>query len=176
MDQIAVETELDRYLAFCKNPLRDDTVVTEEFRQLISLPQVTGLGYLNEHTMLVATTAISLTDPDTDKVHDIGEFLIYLYRQRMHRIWETGFAFENVTRTRKGTNGVYDHPHISRRDIPTLGNLGILCIQRGHFHVYQHLRSGELHLATEMCLEILNTYDKGAPYLKLPKWPERGES
>tara|TARA_B100000508_G_scaffold91084_1_gene70973 strand:- start:6280 stop:6807 length:528 start_codon:yes stop_codon:yes gene_type:complete len=175
MSDIVTDEELERYLTLCRNPLRNDAVVASERAQLFSLPEVTAVGFKDEHTLLVGTSMISLTDPETKLVHNVGEFIIYLYRQRVGKIWDSGFAFENISGTQNGRNNNYHHPHINNREIPGIGKLGILCIQQGHFHVYQHLRSGEMHLATKLLIDILNTYNLRGPYLPLDHWPLKGE-
>lgn len=165
-----------QYVRFCHNPLphRGDAVVAEEFRALLALqhngiPFVQAVGFHSPHTLMVGTKLVSITDPDTNIVHDVGEFIIYLYRARKGRLYDTMFGFQNVTGKRAG----YHHPHVNERTIPGFGDLGMLCIQQGQFHIYQHLRSGEMHHATRLLIDILHTYNKNGPYHELENWPER---
>ena len=173
MHQLKAVTARDRlkarYVQFCKNPLRDEKALAAEFEQLALLPKVTHIALRDPHTLMVGTSVISITEPKTDVVYDVGEFIIYLYRQRQGRIWDTGFYFQNIN----GTVDGYHHPHINVRDVPGFGELGLLCIQRGQFHIYQHLRSGEMHFAVSLLIDVLQTYDGKGIYRPVEMWPRR---
>ena len=158
-----------RYIEFCRNPLphRGDAEVAKEFDILCALPGVEAVAFSSEKTLLIGTSEIIINNPETNKNHRIGQFLIHLFRQRNGRVWDVMFGFENTHRLVCD----FHHPHINNRDIPGIGNIGMLCIQRGHFHIYQYLRSGEMHYATKLLLEILNTYNPGGPYVDVSNWP-----
>ena len=168
----AEELMLEQYLAFCKNPLRDDITVANEYKYLMRLPGVQRVAFYSRDILMVGTHCISLKDPETGFVHSIGEFIIYLYRKRMGRVWDTGFCFENI----RGTLHGYHHPHINVSTVLDLGDMGILCISRGQFHIYQHLRSGEMHIATQLLIDILKTYDQDRPFHGVENWPLLGGS
>lgn len=165
---VATSQVKERYIAFCRNPLphRQADEVGREFDTLCSLPEVTAVAFSSKHSFMVGTSKIFLTDPATQREHLIGEFLIHLYRKRDGRVWDVMYGFENVTNVLLG----YHHPHISNREIPGIGNLGILCIQQGQFHIYQHMRSGEMHLATKLLIDVLKTYNPGNPHLCVSNW------
>lgn len=173
-DTTVTGTLVEQYVRLCRNPLphRGDDVVAQEFEELCALPHVQAVAFFNPQTLMVGTDMISIKDPDSGLIHNVGEFLIYQYRQRNGKIYDTLFAFQNV----QGTRGGYHHPHINVREVAGFGDLGQLCIQRGHFHIYQHLRSGEMHLSTKLLIDVLHTYNPGGPYHDLDNWPEREEA
>lgn len=156
-----------RYLEYCKNPFRDDAIVSAEFDELRAIPEVKHVAFRHSHTLMIGTSMISIKHPSTGCIHDVGEFIINLHRCRTGKVWETGFCFENIHGTIEG----YHHPHIYTQDVTGFGNLGILCIQRGQFHIYQHLRSAEIPTATRLLLQVLKTYTASGPFRKLDMWP-----
>jgi hypothetical protein len=162
-----------RYLSYCKNPFRNDEIVSGEFDELLAIPAVTHVAFhTDDNILMIGTSLISISNPDTGGLHDIGEFIIYLYRSREGRIWNTAFCFQNT----HGLVEHYHHPHISKANLTGVGEVGMLCIQRGQFHIYQHLRNGEIPTAVNLLIEILKTYTKSGPFKALESWPERKQS
>jgi hypothetical protein len=161
--------ERQRYIQYCKNPFRNSKIVSAEFDELLTIPEVQYIAFRNADILMIGTSLISITHPQTNHVHDIGEFIIYLYRCRAGRIWETGFCFQNI----RGTVEGFHHPHISTKKVIDLGNVGILCIQKGHFHIYQHMRNGDIPTAVRLLLQVLHTYTMRGPFKHLESWPRR---
>jgi hypothetical protein len=161
-----------RYIKYCRNPFRKSDIVSTEFDELLIIPEVQHIAFHNEDILMIGTSLISITHPQSNHVHDIGEFIIYLYRHRAGRIWETGFCFENI----RGTIKDFHHPHISSKEVLDLGDMGILCIQKGHFHIYQHIRSGDIPTAVKLLLQVLHTYTMRGPFLPLESWPRRKQT
>jgi len=176
---------LEQYQRFCANPLRNDATLKEEFEALMRVEGITRVAFMDDETMVLGTELITMVGPKTHKLYEIGEFLIFLFRKRKGRIWEVSFRFHNVTQTpsqRWKHDGSYyrteyAHPHILIGDFPSIAvPTGTLCIQQGKFHVYQHLRKGEIHLAAPIFMQILNSYGPGRPYYPLGHWPKIGGS
>lgn len=88
---------LESYLQFCANPLRGREQVMKEFHTLLAHKMVTGIAFHNESVLAVGTKKILIVDPETDYLHVIGEFIIFLVRHRVGRTWQVSFAFQNTT-------------------------------------------------------------------------------
>jgi hypothetical protein len=166
-----------KYLMLCANPLRDDTQVKSELEELKRNPRVKCLGFYSKDILMVGTDEIILIDKGTK--HLIGEFILFLSRRYDRGYWKVAFRFWNVNglmylkdeegRT-KGEGRI--HPHILQSESPMLTcPSGELCISQGQFGVYQYMRKGELHYATQRLIEILETYPTGRPYLEASHWP-----
>lgn len=163
-----------QYLRFCANPLRDAATVATEFDLLCAVPGIERIAFLNEHTLVLGTRHIVIYDPETRTHRDVGEFLIFIRRYYENPTWDVAFRFQNITRDLYGNSG-YMHPHIVYSDydkIPT--PTGGLCIQRGRYHIFQHIRRGEIYLVAPLLLEILDTYNMHGPYHELYNWPVYG--
>lgn len=169
----------EQYLRYCDNVMRDDQIVSDEYSLLLSNPNIQGISFYSPTVLVIGTTLVSIPSPQhEDYVHDIGEFLIFILREREGRRWSTDFCFVNVT------GSLYDdtaflHPHIVAADPkyesvkPPIGEIGRLCIQQGQFHLFQHIRDGKMHLAADMLIDILHTYGTGRPFVELHQWPGR---
>lgn len=160
-----------QYLAFCSNPLRGEEQLRREFEVLAGLPKVKRVAFYNPHTLIIGTTLVTIRHPEHGTYHDVGEFLIFLIRKRVERAWEVTFRFNNVSGDIYGNSG-YHHPHITSTKYDGLDfDTGGLCIQKGRFHVYQHIRKGEIHLAVPLLIDILHTFTVDYPYHDLSNWP-----
>ena len=182
MTKVVVYEDLRlQYLYFCDNPLRDDQQVMREYDLLVNHPRVTGVGFLRPNVMIVSTDSIIISDQGRRL---IGEFIIFLFRHKTDGYWEVDFRFQNVTNPlsfeeKDSTDEVvaeegrmYMHPHIYAADDDVLGcPNGALCIDKGQFGIYQHLRKGEIHLVTPKLIETLETYPTGTPYMAAYSWP-----
>lgn len=169
----------EQYLWFCDNALRGDQTVCDEYAMLLANPMVEGVGFYQSNTLVIATKMITIEDPDdAGWVYDIGEFLIFVYREREGRRWMSDFCFINASGPLLGDTA-YLHPHIVASD-PTVeainaavGDVGRLCIQQGQFHIFQLIRDGKMHLVAKALIDILHTYGTGKPFIELQHWPRR---
>jgi len=164
-----------QYLNFCANPLRDEKQLTEELNTLAALPFVVSLKFYNPITLMVGTQSIVIVH--NKGRYEIGEFIFFIIRRRIGRVWETGFRFLNVTHpmTDDVGNNYFDcmHPHIAIEKYPAINTpTGRLCIARGQFGVYQYIRKGEIHFAVSRLWEILHTYGTGTPFSDVTNWPK----
>ena len=167
-----VNPVLEQYVRFCSNPLRNTEVVRTEFAELCAVPGVNQIAFYDAHTLILGTEHIILPDPTTKKLHDVGEFLIFIRRFYVNPTWDVSFRFRNITRDLYDGSG-YMHPHIvwntfDEIEVPTGG----LCIQRGKYDIYQFIRRGEIHLVAPLLIDVLKTYNPSGPYHELDNWPE----
>jgi len=172
-------TVAENYLDYCTNVMRNDLIVLDEYEQLLANPLIQAVAFHQPNIIVLGTRMITILDPeDSSWGYDIGEFLIFILREREGRRWNTDFCFVNVT------GSLYDdtaflHPHIAASDPgcetvkTSAGDIGRLCIQQGQFHLFQHIRDGKIHLAADMLINILHTYGTGRPYVEIHHWPGR---
>ncbi len=169
---------MKNYLALCSNPLRGDDQLLAEYEELKQNPRVKIIAFYRADIMMVGTDEIVVTVGGTK--YCIGEFIIFLIRKKDKGYWKVDFRFQNATHAQHTYDmsgqlitNTYHHPHIMDMkcgiiDAPS----GRLCINKGQFSVYQHMRKGEMHSATSCLIEILETYPTGNPYRAATSWPE----
>lgn len=169
----------EQYLRFCDNVMRDDQIVSDEYSLLLNNPHVQAVSFYRPTIMVIGTHMVSIPSPsEPNYVYDIGEFLIFILRERVGRRWATDFCFVNVSGS-LWDDTAFLHPHIVASDpgaetvCSAVGDIGRLCIQQGQFHLFQHIRDGKMHLAADMLTDILHTYGTGTPYIKIDNWPGR---
>lgn len=181
MDKKDVERMLRvQYLHFCKSPLRSHKQILEEYEELKAHPRVTNLGFLKPHILMVGTDKIIINSNGIKYL--IGEFIIFLIRKENKGYFEVDFRFQNVTNPVTDLGGVdgyspvYMHPHIVAGESGELGCAnGPLCISKGQFGIYQHLRKGEIYQATDQLIRILEIYPTGKAYHEVWYWPQLKE-
>lgn len=160
------------YLRFNTNPLRSAAVVQKEFDVLCATPGIKQVAFYNEHTLMLGTENIVIFDPETDTAREVGEFLIFIRRYYANPWWDVSFRFRNITYAIED-GYPHLHPHILRSEYPAIDiPTGELCISRGQYYIYQHIRRGEMHLVASLLLDILRTYQLLGPYQPLWHWPE----
>ena len=170
---------LQQYLEFCASPLRTEQSIKDEYQQLLRNPDVTHVAFHKPHILMVGTKMIVIHDDDKD--YEIGEFIIFLTRKRIERVWETSFNFTNYTHpinrpNKKGEpEDVAMHPHIvwwsSEIESEIEAKAGDLCIANGQMPIYQALRKGYINTAVAHLIVVLQTYCE-RPYLSVDHWPQ----
>ena len=165
---------VEQYVAFCAGPLRDATQSRAEYEILVNHPDVTFVGFHNPSVLMVGTPPIIIEHRHNEYL--VGEFIIFLVRHRVGRVWEVDFRFFNVTNPLNSECGLphyYQHPHVLADSHPLIeGVAGRMCIQRGQQAVYQHIRQGKMHLAAPRLVTILRIYGTGNPYQGVEFWPK----
>jgi len=166
---------INQYLQLCRNPLRSDEQVRQEYFALKHHPRVTNIGF-SKDVMVVGTDMITISYAGA--VHEIGEFIVFIIRRQVGDYWDVDFRFRNVTHIRQrkiaitGKMDFCHHPHIAAAwDTLLASPNGRLCINSGQFGVYQHLRKGEMHHAIPLLIELLEIYPTGTAYLSVETWP-----
>jgi len=175
MSQSEQAAFLSQYMTFCANPLRGEVQLFTELRTLAALPFVVSLKFYNPFTLMVGTESVVILH--NHERYAIGEFIFFIRRRRIGRVWETGFRFLNVTHPMSDDvgNNYFDcmHPHIAVEKYPAINTpTGMLCIARGQFGVYQYIRKGEIHFAVSRLWEILHMYGTGTPFSDVTNWPK----
>jgi hypothetical protein len=167
-----------QYMYLCENPLRGDIQIELEYHQLINHPRVMSVAFLRPEVLMVQTDEIIVSDKGRRL---IGKFIIFLIRRQIAGYWEVDFRFWNVSNPiliedddpeATDKDVVFIHPHImpAKDDLLGCAN-GALCISKGQFAVYQHMRKGEMHLAVPCLIKILESYPTGVTYLDAQHWP-----
>ena len=168
---------LQQYLEFCASPLRTEQSIKDEYQQLLRNPDVTHVAFHKPHILMVGTKTIVITSNDIE--YEVGEFILFLIRKRVGRVWETRLRFANMLHPPHEFNGkhvletIIMHPHImgvedSDIDFPT----GELCIASGQLPIYQSLRKGYINTAVAHLMVVLRTYGTGAPLRTIEHWPQ----
>jgi hypothetical protein len=167
---------LQQYLTFCESPLRGPEPIEVEFHRLLKHPEVTYVAFHKPHILMVGTKTIRIHWMGEDYI--IGEFIFFLVRKRVGRVWETTFRFANITNTLDERylddtlHPTYLHPHIIVQDYKDIEILtGELCISSGQFEVYQALRKGHIDKVVELLFITLRTYGTGRPFIPIEYWP-----
>lgn len=167
----------EKYVKLCENPLRGRSQILHEYEQLINNPRVQQIAFHGKEALMVGTDNIVINHEGCD--YSIGEFIIFLVRQKKGKYFEVAFRFFNtsnyfVEREIYGapTNKCM-HPHIILKDsdVLTCSN-GTMCISEGQFPVHQYLRKGEMHLAVPEIINLLETYTESGAYVEIQNWPE----
>lgn len=162
-----------RYVHFCRNPFRTEEEITHEFDLLSRTPGIDGVAFFNDHTLMVGTKHIYITDPDTKVEHDVGKFVIFIIRRHLNPEWRVQFRFGNITHDHLNFSRCM-HPHIKEHQFDEIAYpTGKLCISHGQYPLFQFIRKGEVHKAVPVFLRILYSYDAFAPWLSLDNWPRK---
>ncbi len=179
----------DRYIQLCTTPLNTTESIKEQLDLLLSNPLISDVTFFDDvesgyDTLMVGTRAIVVWDRVFQVNRYLGKFIIYLTRKRQGRRWHVEFNLHNIdsrpSELRTDPYGVdylvelkNPHPHMFHepRIHPRFGEVASLCISIGGFQVYQALRRGNMHLATELVLQILHSLGPGHAYLNVSCWP-----
>lgn len=157
-----------QYVDFCQSRSRSEEEIVHDLHELMRMPEISHIGFVenvDSLTCLLGTANVSLINPTTGKVHDIGEFIVQINR-REHTI-----LFENITRgipyfENLVQKGQYHHPHIpySRQ----------ICMPTGKDVLQEYISKGMLFDAARIIIRALWTLDQ-APYgaAGIDKWPTR---
>ena len=178
MLQTVEDDILLQYMYLCANPLRGDAQIEIEYDLLKNHPRVTSVAFLRPEVLMAQTDKIIVSDKGKRL---IGEFIIFLIRREIAGYWEVDFRFWNVSNPilieaddpeATDQDVIFIHPHImpAKDDLLGCAN-GALCISKGQFAVYQHMRKGEMHLAVPCLIDILESYPTGQPYYDAYEWP-----
>jgi hypothetical protein len=168
---------LARYLHFCANPLRDNEQIAAEYAELVSHPRVTTVAFYRPDVLMVGTDEIIINFKQRKFL--IGEFIIFFIRRMVDGYWHVDFRFWNVTNTLRSVEytghppiPTFIHPHIlvAKDKLLECPN-GSLCISKGQFSVYQHIRKGEIHRAVPRLIDILEIYPTGQEHHSADNWP-----
>lgn len=177
MSGTSEERFIEQYVRLCASPLRGEAEIVNEYEALKHHPRVTGLSFYRPDVLMVGTDEI-IIEYQQQKYY-IGDFIIFLVRRQVGGYWDTDFRFWNVTcplcHKRQGAvmEGFYIHPHIIQATDELLDcDNGELCISRGQFTIYQHLRKGEMHRAADRLIEVLEVYPTGKAYQEPYYWPK----
>lgn len=176
IDDALSPRDIERYVHFCRSPLRGRKPILEELEWLCAMEDITHIGFYNDHTLMLGTTRIRIVHPEKrDQAFDLGEFIIFVIRQHVNPEWRVQFRFRNVTYDWQRFNDCM-HPHISVSNYPEIRIVtGKLCISRGQYPLYQYIRQGKLPHAATAFLRILRTYDPNSPWHALEQWPRIGK-
>ena len=153
-----------QYRHFCNSKFNSMEAMEDDLKRLIAIPEVTELTFATNEgglSMIIGTSNIYITDPKTEKVYDIGEFVIMVNRG------QKSVLFTNVTRVVDGGEGrnVCFHPHI-------LSNRSEICMNAGWQQLIEHIGNGRMYDAVRILIKALQTTN-GTPYLPVSYWPER---
>jgi hypothetical protein len=153
-----------QYRHFCNSKFNSMEMMEDDLKRLIAIPEVTELTFTTSDSslsMVIGTSNLYITDPKTEKVYDIGEFVIVINRG------QKTISFTNVTRVVSGGEGqnVCFHPHI-------LAKVGEICMNAGRQQLNEHIGNGRIYDAVRILLKALQTTN-GTPYLPVSYWPER---
>lgn len=153
-----------QYIAFCRRPSpigQSSDEIVADFEKLIVIPQIQTIAFSKTVPLelLLGTTHVYLTDPKTNFLHDIGEFIIRIGSDKK-------VLMENITRTLTrvsesySTSNLFHHPHILN---------GNLCIRAGSEKLKEYLAEGKISEAVHMLVEALWTIDE-YPYTPVTTW------
>ena len=168
------------YNTLCQSPLRDAEMNRADATSLLAHSMITHVGFASllgnsMDTLVLSTRPVIITDKRSTTQHLIGEWLIYLIRKRTGRWWDARFHLYNPDGLRNHSGELHRmHPHMTCMTVNYLAHpVASLCITAGHFHIYQHIRKGELYAATTLLVDLLHHVQPGRefPDAELELWP-----
>lgn len=168
------ETFRRDYHLFCASPLNSHDSIEKDLLALQSNKYVRGLAFREPHILMIGTAPVLISFLGIE--YDIGDFIFFLIRKRVGRIWETDFRFLNVNNSVDDAypNKIVVHPHVLQDEDNTYKldpAVGRLCISKGRFAVCQDLRKAHINNAVTRLMLVLRTYDTGVPYFDVDEWP-----
>lgn len=175
-DQTISSEFLENYQTFCANPLRGKVQIEEELYALQKVPGVRQIAFAKRaDVLIVGTDPVKIKHPKEDvraPVYLIGTFLIYLIRRREGRVWYADFRLKNVSHVINKCNMICMHPHMRiQSDVELQTTVADICISSGRFHIYEHIRRGEMHHAIRSIIDLLHSLGPNTPYLSVDNWP-----
>lgn len=168
----------ERYLAFCKTPLRNEKMLCADLQALMTHPHIQYLGFAQNTDgitgcLLIGTTHVSIWSKNS--WYAIGEFIIHIEIQR-YSTSKSCIKIENVTDPADGLGGVMCipvHPHVNAYAHPhVLGQPGIFCMNEGQAEINAALTERNIPLVFEVLDAGLHSEGPGTAYLGIEHWPK----
>lgn len=178
------EAFLDKYLAFCASPLRVESEILTDLIAVNRLPLVQQIAFTSKtpkkpSMFMISLGPIIIFDKQANVQRRIGNFLIYLDRQKNDQYWDVEFFLRNVDGCRVVTNSKghatasFMHPHMSKDFNDDLGfSVAYICISQGRSAIYTAIRLGKLSLAILLISNLLHSLGPDQAFLPIHQWPE----
>jgi hypothetical protein len=163
LDVEVFEEHRKNYVSFCDGSI-PHAELEVDFLRLVTDPRIAAVTFsksMDEFLMYVGTTLVTIRNPHTKKLHEIGEFVITIDRK------SNSVYFENITRTvgSKDEPGKrFPHPHIF--------DYGEMCMSMGNDVMHEHLGKGEVYSSVRYMLAGLWRVDSGQiGSANIKNWP-----
>jgi hypothetical protein len=164
---------IEKYVSFCASPLRGEEEIRDDLAKLIAQPMVKMLAFVDKNimrsTLMIGLNPLYLRNPETNLLHFIGNFIVYVSRYRDYPVWVANFELVNLNPVSRG-DSVYYHPHMLEDD-RDYHKVAYICISRGRYPIFQYIRKGELHFAMELITNLLYSLGPDAPFYDIRHWP-----
>lgn len=185
-----IEEMVPLYTELTKSHRRSNKVIRAEFIKLCSHPDILQVGFTDNGQLLFLTEHVYLYNPDTDRVHNIGNFVVRMWRDPVEDGgYISGFAIYNTFmvalklqdgRDGKGDKNKYfhrfNHPHgfrIDKNAKDELGSFSGMCLGNQRENMQELLNKGAFYDASRLLIEGLKSYNKaGSPPCNIWYWPK----
>jgi hypothetical protein len=166
---------IEKYLEFCQSPLCTEADIREDLAELLHVPGLAHLAFADttriRETLICGLEPLFLENPDTGRIHRIGQFVVYITRYREYPVWVSTFRLVNLYKLQYGAGGNYFHPHMTVQPDPEIGEIARICISRGREPILQYIRQGRMSYALTLIQNLLHSLGPDVAFCDIMYWP-----